>query len=83
MQKVVVVSKPVMTPSYTSDHAQTRCERGKIMFPKEPEKYRRVNPEMDKELVWYRTEIENRFNKSESKNYLLVDNIITKAVVEK
>ena len=49
------------------------------MFPNAPDKYRKVNAEMDKELVWYRTEIEKRFNKSELKNFLIADNIIAKA----
>lgn len=52
-----------------------RCERGKQMFPNDPSKYRKVNIAMDKELVWYRTEIDKRFQKSELKSYKLAENV--------
>ena len=45
--------------------AEQKCELGKIKYPGDPNKYRKVNTDMDKELVWYRTEIEKRFAKSE------------------
>ena len=52
-----------------------RCEKGKHLFPNDPNKYRKVNIAMDKELVWYRTEIEKRFQKSELKSYKLAENV--------
>ena len=45
------------------------------MFPNDPNKYRKMNIAMDKELVWYRAEIEKRFQKSELRSYKLDENI--------
>ena len=45
------------------------------MFPNDPGRYRKVTVAMDKELVWYRAEIEKRFQKSELRNFKIVENI--------
>ena len=41
------------------------------LYPNDPSKYRRVNKAMDKELVWYKTEIEKRFAKSTCANWVM------------
>ena len=38
-------------------------------YPNDPSKYRRVNQDMDKELVHYKKEIESRFKKSDMRLY--------------
>lgn len=42
-----------------------------MKYPDDPSQYRRVNTTMDKELIWYKGEIEKRFLKSEYRNYVL------------
>ena len=59
------------TPAYTSESAQHRIEQGKKEFPKDPSQYRHVNPAMDKELIAYREEIENRFNRGDTKDFVM------------
>ena len=41
------------------------------MYPNDPSRYRRVNKAMDKELVWYKEEIEKRFIKSECRDFVM------------
>lgn len=58
-----------MEPAYTSEEARARIEYGRQQYPNDPNQYRKVNPTMDHELNWYRTEIEKRFKKSELRRY--------------
>ena len=46
-------------------------EAAKLEHPDDPSQYRRVNKVMDKELIWYKTEIEKRFAQSTCKDYEL------------
>ena len=47
------------------------CEKGRLKYPYNPGKYRRINKQMDEELKWYRSEIERRFKLSEMRDYVM------------
>ena len=60
-----------MIPAYTSQEQRIKLEKAKAMYPRDPSKYRRVNQAMDKELIWYKTEIEKRFARSQTKDFVM------------
>lgn len=62
---------PQVIPAYTSHEQRLKIEKARELYPNDPSKYRRVNKNMDKELVWYKGEIEKRFAKSSCKGYVL------------